>query len=61
MESCMNPKAQKKASTCRDLIFPYLLDDTLEYVLSKQGRETVALAALTVACLVGIGITIRYG
>lgn len=37
------------------------LDDLAEYLLTKRGRENTALIALTLACIIGIGITIRYG
>jgi hypothetical protein len=32
----------------------YRLDDLIEYMLSKRGRENVALAALAAGCVAGI-------
>jgi hypothetical protein len=32
----------------------FLLDDAIEYALSKRGRENVALVALAAGCVAGI-------
>lgn len=32
----------------------FLLDDAIEYALSKRGRENVALVVLATSCVAGI-------